>query len=114
MLIYYYFIEIITVVTFVFICCWIDRYIIRRICKKPNDAITRDIARDRIVTMDGNEGKLNEEDTSQTSGESSYYSTENDSDEETTDEETINEIRMLKPDYDEETENEYGESLNNN
>ncbi len=110
MLIYNYFIEIFTIVTLVFICFWIDKYILKRICKKPDEVIIRDIIRDRIVT-DRNESELSEEDDyfTQTSEDSSNYSTETDSDEETT-----TEIRMLKPDYDEETENEYGESLNDN
>ena len=121
MLIYYYFLEILAVVTFVFICCWIDKYILKRICKKPDEVIIRDIIRDRIITTNRNESELSESEGyyTQTSEDSSQYSTENDSngettDEENTDEETTNEIRILKPDYDEETENEYGESLNDN
>jgi hypothetical protein len=115
MLIHYFFLEILAVVTFVFICCWIDKYILKRFCKKPDEVIIRDIIRDRIVTTDRNESELSEEDGyfTQTSEDSSHYSTET-TDEETVDEETTNEIRMLKPDYDEETENEYGESLIDN
>jgi len=110
MLIHYFFLEILAVVTFIFICCWIDKYILKRFCKKPDEVIIRDIIRDRIVP-NPNESELSEEEGyfTQTSEDSSNYSTESDSDEETT-----NEIRMLKPDYDEETENEYGESLNDN
>ena len=108
MLIHYYFLEILAVVTFIFICCWIDKYIVKRMCKKPDEVIIRDIIRDRIVTRDRNESEISEEDGyyTQTSEETSNYSTETESDEE-----TINEIRMLKPDYDEEKENEYGETL---
>ncbi len=111
MLIHYFFLEILAVVTFIFICCWIDKYILKRFCKKPDEVIIRDIIRDRIVTTDRNESELSESEGyyTQTSEDSSNYSTESDSDEETT-----TEIRMLKPDYDEETENEYGESLNDN
>ena len=111
MLIHYFFLEILAVVTFIFICCWIDKYILKRFCKKPDEVIIRDIIRDRIVTTDRNGQDSSEEDNyfTQTSEDSSNYSTETDSDEETT-----TEIRMLKPDYDEEKENEYGESLNDN
>ena len=109
MLIHTYFLEIFVVVTFVFICCWIDKYCIRRLCKKPDEVIIRDIIRDRI--RDRNEFSEEEGYFTQTSEETSHYSTENDSDSTDSDEETTNEIRTLKPDYDEETEDEFGEPL---
>lgn len=112
MLIHYFFLEIISVVTFVFICCWFDKYVLKKVCKKPDEVIIRDIIRDRI--RDRNESSEEDGYFTQTSEEISH--SENDSDISTSDsdEEPIYEVRILKPDYDEEIENEYGESINDN
>lgn len=112
MSIHIFFIEIFAVVTFVFICCWIDKYCIRRLCKKPDEVIIRDIIRERVRSTH----EINEEEGyfTQTSEETSHYLSESESDistESESNEETTNEIRLLKPDYDEETEDEFGEPL---
>ena len=50
MLIHYFFLEILAVVTFIFICCWIDKYILKRFCKKPDEVIIRDIKGIEIIS----------------------------------------------------------------
>ena len=94
-----------TLITFVMCCCWFDRYCLKKYCERKTELV---LPRPRNNSIsDYSDSETGSEIDSETGSETgSEIDSEIDSETDTIDIEMI-----IKPDYDEETEDEFGEPL---
>ncbi len=90
-----------TLITFVMCCCWFDRYCLKKYCERNNELV---LPRERNNSIsDYSDSDI------ETKTDSEIYS---ETDTETDSETDLSDIEMtIKPDYDEDTEDEYGRPL---
>ena len=82
-----------TLITFVMCCCWFDRYCLKKYCERKNELV---LPRQRNNSI------------SDYSDSETDIETDSETDSET---DTSDIIMGIKPDYDEDTEDEYGRPL---